>query len=73
MQLAGPAGAALAKRIHTALWTLIVDAKTRGRRPDGRLISAEDEEAERLEMEAKQREKAAVWAERSKLLAGGSP
>ena len=31
-QVPGDEGALLAKQVHTALWTLIVDAKTRGRR-----------------------------------------
>lgn len=51
----------LAKRIHTALWTLIVDAKTRGRRADGTIITPEQEEEERLEREAAQRAKGALW------------
>jgi len=71
LQLPGAPGAGLAKRIHTALWTLIVDAKTRGRRPDGSIISAEDEAEERAAAEAAQRATAAVWAERTKMLEQG--
>jgi hypothetical protein len=34
---------ALAKTIYDSLWTLIVDAKTRRRHPNGKLITAEEE------------------------------
>ena len=67
-QVGDAGGVALAKRIHSALWTLIVDAKTRGRRPDGTIITAEMEAAERAEQEREQMEKAAVWKEREKHL-----
>ena len=59
---------ALAKAIYTSLWTLIVDAKTRRRRPNGTIITAEDEAAERAAVEAETAAKAALWAEREKHL-----
>ena len=59
---------ALAKSIYTALWALIVDAKTRKRRPNGKIITPEEEEAERAALEAETAAKAALWAEREKHL-----
>jgi hypothetical protein len=38
--VAGARGAAVAQRVHAALWALIVDAKSRKRNPDGTLVSA---------------------------------
>lgn len=48
------------------MWTLIVDAKTRKRRPDGSIITPEQEEEARKRLEEKTIEKAKVWAEREK-------
>uniref|UniRef100_A0A7S2AZM4 Kinesin-like protein n=1 Tax=Octactis speculum TaxID=3111310 RepID=A0A7S2AZM4_9STRA len=56
--------ARVAKAIYTALWTLIVDAKTRRRRPNGTIITAEQEEADRAARAAETAAKAALWAER---------
>lgn len=61
LQLPGAAGAALAKLIHESLWTMIHDAKTRSRRPDGTIITPEEEEAERKVKEEAMRAKGAVW------------
>jgi hypothetical protein len=61
---------ALAKNIYDSLWTLIVDAKTRRRHPNGKLITAEEEEAQRQAVEAEATAKAAMWAEREKTLRG---
>jgi hypothetical protein len=38
-QVRGAEGSAVAKRVHSALWELIVDAKNRKRNPDGSLVS----------------------------------
>ena len=55
-----------AKVVYQALWTLICDAKVRKRRPDGSIITPE-QEAEEIEAAQKaQQEKIALWAEREK-------
>jgi len=69
-QVGGAGGAALAKRIHSTLWTAIVDAKTRGRRPDGSLITAEMEAEEREQADRAMVAKMALWREREKGLRG---
>jgi len=56
----------IAKLLYTGMWTLIVDAKTRKRRPDGSIITPEQEEEERRQLEERTLEKARVWAEREK-------
>ena len=61
----------MAKRVTAALWALIVDAKHRKRRPDGSLVSEEEETQEMRQREDKQREKYDVWAEREKNMAKG--
>jgi kinesin family protein 2/24 len=53
-----------ANALYSALWTLICDAKTRKRRPDGSIITEEDEAAEKKEAEKALAAKAALWAER---------
>ncbi|GMH96320.1 hypothetical protein TrVE_jg3726 [Triparma verrucosa] len=58
----------VAKEVYLAIWSLISDAKTRKRRPDGSIITAEDEEKERLQLIKDKEEKARVWAEREKHL-----
>ena len=58
----------VAKEVYLAIWSLISDAKTRRRRPDGSIITTEDEENERLQLIADKEEKARVWAEREKHL-----
>lgn len=56
----------IARAIYLGLWTLIVDAKTRKRRPDGSIITPEQEEEERKVLEEKTLERARVWSEREK-------
>jgi len=58
----------IAKTLYLGLWTLIADAKTRKRRPDGSIITPEAEEEERRKMEIAAIEKKNVWAEREKHL-----
>ena len=58
----------IAKTLYLGLWTLIADAKTRKRRPDGSIITPEAEEEERRQMEIAAIEKKKVWAEREKHL-----
>ena len=45
-QIPGQMGAHLGKKTYDALWALIVDAKTRRRRPDGTVLTDEDEARE---------------------------
>ena len=67
-QLPGDEGIAVGTAISTALWTMIVDAKTRRRRPDGTIVS-EEQEAEEIRLnDEKQAAKVAMWAEREKQL-----
>lgn len=58
----------IAKRLYLEMWTLIVDAKTRKRRPDGSIITHEQEEEERKQLKEMTVERADVWAEREKYL-----
>ena len=51
-----------------ALWTAVIDAKTRNRRPDGTIITEEDEAREKAEKAQALRDKAALWKEREKTL-----
>eukprot|EP00592_Proboscia_alata_P007059 CAMPEP_0194353890 /NCGR_PEP_ID=MMETSP0174-20130528/2099_1 /TAXON_ID=216777 /ORGANISM="Proboscia alata, Strain PI-D3" /LENGTH=598 /DNA_ID=CAMNT_0039122591 /DNA_START=101 /DNA_END=1894 /DNA_ORIENTATION=+ len=51
----------IAKRLYLGLWTLIVDAKTRKRRPDGSIITPEQEQEERRQLELAKVEKARIW------------
>merc|ERR1712166_666767 len=63
-QLSGDDGDQLAKLISSTLWTLIVDAKTRRRRPDGSIVT-EEQEAEEVRLnDEKQAAKVALWASR---------
>jgi len=57
-----------AQKLYAALWMLICDAKVRKRRPNGTIITAEQEEAARLAEKAAHEEKARVWKEREKHL-----
>ena len=57
-----------AKAIYSKLWTLICDAKTRRRRPNGTIITAEQEEAARIADDAARAEKARIWKEREEHL-----
>lgn len=54
----------VASALYNTLWTLICDAKVRRRRPDGSLISEEDEAVEKADKAQALAEKAALWAER---------
>lgn len=63
------AAAALGQALYQALWTALVDAKVRARKPDGSLVTAEEEEAERAAGEQAQKEKDELWKEREKHLA----
>jgi kinesin family protein 2/24 len=56
------------KALYSKLWTLICDAKTRRRRPNGTIITEEQEVAARLAEDAAREEKARIWAEREKHL-----
>jgi kinesin family protein 2/24 len=70
-QMPGQMGASVAKKAYSALWALIVDAKTRRRRPDGTVLSDEDEAREVLEAEQALAARAVLWAERDKAMARG--
>lgn len=61
----------IAKALYLGMWTLIVDAKTRKRRPDGSIITPEEEEEARKQLEEETIEKARVWAERERFMKGG--
>ena len=67
-----PEASELASKLHSALWTLICDAKTRRRKPNGKLISDEEEAAEVARVEAAAAAKALVWKEREKSMAAES-
>lgn len=54
----------VAKTLYSALWTLICDAKVRKRRPDGSIITEEDEAKVKVEAEKALAAKAKLWAER---------
>lgn len=56
------------KIVYTQLWTLICDAKTRKRRPDGTIISLEQEKDNFRWVEEEQQAKSLLWAEREKHL-----
>ena len=62
----------LASKLHGALWTLICDAKTRRRKPNGKLISDEEEAAEAAKVEAAAVAKGLLWKEREKSMAAES-
>ncbi len=57
-----------AKCVYQGLWTLICDAKTRKRRPDGSIITQEQEDAEIANARRLQEEKAKLWEDREKML-----
>ena len=66
--LPGAAGARLAKAVHGALWRLIVDAKTRKRKPNGAIITEAQEAAAQAQADEAQAAKLEVWKEREKQL-----
>ena len=51
----------IAHSIYSSLWMLICDAKTRKRRSDGTIITADDEEKERKLLQEETIAKAALW------------
>jgi hypothetical protein len=57
-----------AKCVYHGLWTLICDAKTRKRRPDGSVIMKEEEDAEIATARRLQEETTKLWADREKTL-----
>jgi kinesin family protein 2/24 len=61
----------IARSIYSALWMLICDAKTRKRRPNGTIITAEDEEKERQKQEDEAAAKAVLWKLREAQLKTG--
>lgn len=54
----------IARSIYSSLWMLICDAKTRRRRPNGTIITEEDEEKERQKLQEETVAKAALWKQR---------
>ena len=56
------------KKLYGALWTAVIDAKTRNRRPDGTIITEEDEAREKAAKAQALKDKAALWKEREKTL-----
>ena len=71
-QIPGKEGAALAARVHEALWMLICDAKTRKRRPNGLLVTDEEEAEEARRAETAVARKNAIWKEREASMAAAS-
>ena len=71
-QIPGKQGAALAARVHGALWMLICDAKKRRRKPNGKLITDEMEAEEARQAEAAVAKKNAMWKEREASMREGS-
>ncbi len=61
----------VAGSLYSQLWTLIVDAKTRKRHPNGRLVTDEEEAEKRLKIEKEQAEKIEMWKKREETLKGG--
>ncbi|KAJ1461526.1 P-loop containing nucleoside triphosphate hydrolase protein [Pelagophyceae sp. CCMP2097] len=61
-KLAVPQAAA----VYNALWTAVVDAKTRNRRADGTMITEADEAKDIADAAQALKDKAALWAEREK-------
>ena len=56
------------KKLYGALWTAVIDAKTRNRRPDGTITTEEDEAREKAAKAQALKDKAALWKEREKTL-----
>lgn len=61
----------IARTIYSSLWMLICDAKTRKRRPNGTIITEEDEEKERQKLQEETAAKAALWKLREAQLKTG--
>jgi hypothetical protein len=55
-------------QIYSSLWTLICDAKTRKRRPNGTIITADDELAASVKAKSDLAAKAELWAAREEQL-----
>jgi hypothetical protein len=62
----------LASKLHAALWTRICDAKVRKRKPNGNLVTEEEEAAAQAASEAAAYAKSALWKEREKTMAAGT-
>jgi len=60
-QVPGSEGASLAKLLYSALWTLIVDAKTRKRNAKGKIITEEEETKTQLASQAEFEAKKELW------------
>ena len=71
-QFPGKVGAALAARLHEALWMLICDAKKRRRRPNGNLVTDEEEAEEARAAEAAVARRNALWKQREEQMAAAS-
>jgi len=56
------------KNVYGALWTAVIDAKTRNRRPNGTIITEEDEAREKAEAAQALKDKAALWKAREAAL-----
>jgi len=54
-------GTRMAGMLYQTLWTAIIDAKTRGRKPDGSIITEEMEAQEQKEAEERNAAKIALW------------
>ena len=61
----------LAKALYHTLWAMICDAKTRKRRPNGTIITPDQEAEDIRRKEREAVEKTALWAEREKHLRTG--
>ena len=57
-------GKGASARLYAKLWTAIVDAKTRNRRPDGSIVSPEDEARDIANAARALKEKNEMWAAR---------
>ena len=62
----------LGSKLHASLWTLICDAKTRKRKPNGNLITDEEEVAAQAAAEAASQAKSELWKAREMTMAAGT-
>jgi kinesin family protein 2/24 len=61
---------ALAKKLYCELWTLICDAKTRKRRPNGNIVTPEEEAVEQARVEEDVRVRQEEWQAKELALSG---